>query len=265
LKIKILNTTNQRVDFVLEGVKSGFANIIRRIMIGEVPTMAIEWVDFHKNTSALWDEVLAHRLGLIPLTFDQKFYNLKDECKCEGKGCSQCQVVLVCDAKGPLTVYSGDMKSTDERVKPVFDKIPIVELLDGQELKFEATAQLGFGKDHAKWQAANVGYQNIAKIKLDLKKLNKRDYQKFVESCPARVFDIKNKNKIYIKDSLLCILCMQCVERFPKVVKIEEDKNSFIFHVETVSGLRPEDIIRQSLKILENKLKEFQKDVKKLK
>jgi DNA-directed RNA polymerase subunit D len=263
LDVKILQKSDEKMSFLLKDVTPGFANLLRRIMIGEVPTMAIEWVDFHKNSSVLWDEIIAHRLGLIPLTFDPKFYNLPDECKCEGKGCSQCQVVLSCDRVGPGVVYSIDLVSNDERVKPKYDKIPIVELLEGQELKFEAIAQLGLGKEHAKWQAANVGYQNVPVIKVNEKKLKKNEYKKFVASCPRKVFEIKN-GKI-LTNNLACILCMQCVERFPDVVEVSSDENSFVFKVETVCGLKVDEVIKQAVKVLKKKLEEFQKDLEKLK
>jgi DNA-directed RNA polymerase subunit D len=159
MKIEILEKTDSEIKFSLQNVTPAFANSLRRIMVSEVPTMAIEWVDFKKNSSALPDELLANRLGQIPLTFDRKAYNLPSECKCEGKGCSRCQVELVLKKKGPEMVYSEDLKSKDKDVQPVFGKIPIVELFEGEELQFEATAQLGIGRDHIKWQAAVVGYR----------------------------------------------------------------------------------------------------------
>lgn len=263
MDIKIIDRTDEKINFLLEGVTPEFANLLRRIMIGEVPTMAIEWVDFHKNSSVLWDEIIAHRLGLVPLTFNPKFYNLPDECKCGGKGCSQCQVVLKCDRVGPGIVYSIDLVSNDENVRPKYDNIPIVELLEGQELKFEAIAQLGLGKQHIKWQAANAGYKNVAVIKLNERKLKKNEYKKFVASCPRKVFEIKN-GRILV-NNLACILCMQCVERFPDVVEVSSDENSFIFKVESVCGLKVVEVIRQAIKVLEKKLEEFQKDLEKLK
>ena len=159
MKVDVLSHKGNEMKFSVDGVKPSFASALRRIMIGEVPTMAIEFVDFKKNDSALADEVVANRMGLIPLTFDEKTYNLPSECKCEGKGCSNCQVTLVLKKKGPAMVYSGDMKSTDKGVKPTYDKIPITELFEGQDIEFEAIAQLGRGKDHAKWQGAVVGYK----------------------------------------------------------------------------------------------------------
>jgi len=159
LKVKILKKSNERIEFEVEGLTPGLAGELRRIMLSEIPTMAIEWVDFHKNDSIIWDEIIASRLGLIPLVFNSKLYGMKDECKCDGKGCSRCQVMLALKKKGPCMVYSEDLKSSDKEVKPIYGKIPIVELMDNQELEFEATAELGLGKVHAKWQGAVVGYE----------------------------------------------------------------------------------------------------------
>ncbi|MBU5689683.1 MAG: DNA-directed RNA polymerase subunit D [Candidatus Aenigmatarchaeota archaeon] len=203
MKVKILEKNDHKMKVLIEGIKPAFAGELRRIMVSEVPTMAIEWVDFHANDSVLWDEIVAHRLGLIPLTFDPKFFNFKDECQCEGKGCTRCQVAFALKKTGPCMVYSGDLKTTDDRVKPVFDKIPIVELMEGQELELEAFAELGLGKNHAKWQAAVVGY------------------------------------------------------------KQEDDK--FTFNIESVCGLKAEQIFSQALQVLTEKTNDFIKDVERLK
>ena len=160
MKIEILSQDKQEMKISVKGINYAFANELRRIMTSEVATLAIEWVDFKKNDSAIPDELMANRLGQVPLTFDKKAYNVKESCdNCKGKGCSRCQIELVLKKKGPAVVYSGDLKSKAKDVQPVFDKIPIVELFEGQELQFEAIAQLGKGRNHAKWQAAVVGYK----------------------------------------------------------------------------------------------------------
>ncbi|MCC5994032.1 MAG: DNA-directed RNA polymerase subunit D [Candidatus Aenigmarchaeota archaeon] len=158
IKVEILEKSKERIKFRVEGIGPSFANALRRIMISEIPTMAIEWVDFKKNDSALYDELIAHRLALIPLTFDRRAYKLPEECKEASIKDSQCFAKLKLKKRGPCTVYSGDLESEDESVKPVFDRIPIVELLEGQELELIAYARLGYGKEHIKWQGAIVGY-----------------------------------------------------------------------------------------------------------
>ena len=160
MKVEVLSQDKQAIKISVKDIDYAFANELRRIMISEVPTLAIEWVDFKKNDSAIPDELMANRLGQIPLTFDKKSYNMKETCdNCKGKGCSRCQIELVLKKKGPCVVYSGDLKSKAKDVQPVFEKIPVVELFEGQELQFEAIAQLGTGRKHAKWQAAVVGYK----------------------------------------------------------------------------------------------------------
>lgn len=155
MKVEVIEKSKMEMKFVVEGVKSSFASALRRVMMSEVPTMSIEWVDFKKNDSALNDEIIAGRLGLVPLTFDQDAYELPPK---NGKLTSRHQVKLTLKKKGPAMVYSGDMKSTAKDVKPLYDKIPIVELFENEELQFEAAAQLGAGRDHVKWQGAVVGY-----------------------------------------------------------------------------------------------------------
>ncbi|MEM5801997.1 MAG: DNA-directed RNA polymerase subunit D [Candidatus Aenigmatarchaeota archaeon] len=261
MKIKILQKNDSEIKFLVEGIKPGFASALRRIIISEMPTMAIEWVDFKKNDSIVNDEIIAHRLGLIPLTFDPDAYNLIKECTCKGKGCSKCQVKLTLKKKGPGMVYSGDLKSTAKDVRPIYDKIPIIELFEGEELQLEAIAQLGIGREHVKWQGGIVGYKNKANIIVGKEVESKLEY---LEVCPTNVFDIEN-NKLITARPLDCILCMQCVEASGGKIKVEPIEDSFIFDVESVSGWSAEDLILKSIEILEEKLKTFLKEIKKFK
>jgi DNA-directed RNA polymerases I and III subunit RPAC1 len=68
LRVEFHASTPLDSSFSLVGVDASIANALRRIMIAEVPTVAIENVFFSNNTSVVQDEVLAHRLGLVPLT-----------------------------------------------------------------------------------------------------------------------------------------------------------------------------------------------------
>ena len=151
------------ITFTLSGVDGKLVNTLRRLIISGVPTMAVEKVTFYANRSVLNDEVLAHRLGLVPLKTDLKTYTLPGECTCKGSGCAKCMATLSLDVAGPKTVYSGDMTSTDPTIVPIFDNIPLVKLGEKQKLKFEATAQLGTGRDHIKWQAGLASYENTEK------------------------------------------------------------------------------------------------------
>lgn len=159
MKIKILERGIDEIRFNVSGISIGTANALRRIIISMVPVMAIETVTFYDNSSILADEVLAHRLGLIPLKTDLKTYNFVSECTCKGKGCAKCTAVLTLDVEGPKTVYSKDMKSNDPKIVPVYDMISVVKLAAGQKIKLECNAQLGIGKEHMKWQGGLASYE----------------------------------------------------------------------------------------------------------
>jgi DNA-directed RNA polymerase subunit D len=161
MEIKLVENQDKKnkLIFSLSGVDTAYANTLRRIMGFEVPVMAIEDVEFRKNTSILYDEIIAHRLGLVPLSTDLKSYDLMSECKCKGAGCASCTVKLILKVQGPCTVYASDIKSKDPEIKPLYGKMPIVKLLEGQELEFEATAILGLGKEHSKWCPGLIFYK----------------------------------------------------------------------------------------------------------
>lgn len=87
--------TPSTIEFDLVGVDASIANALRRIMIAEVrltlrlfsvcrpncvhkvPTVAIEEVYVWNNTSIMQDEVLCHRLGLVPLRVDPRSMTFK--------------------------------------------------------------------------------------------------------------------------------------------------------------------------------------------
>ena len=141
--MKLISKKDNKLVFSAE-VGESLANAIRRSAL-EIPILAIDEIEFKKNDSVLYDEVMALRLGLIPLKTEKSF-------------AKNIEVKLKLSAKGPCTVYSGDLKPSDPKTVVVDDKIPITKLLDGKKIKIEAVAMLGQGKEHAKWQPAVVSY-----------------------------------------------------------------------------------------------------------
>jgi DNA-directed RNA polymerase subunit D len=258
MKVNLSGKKGNKLTFVLQGATPAFANALRRIMVSEVPTLAIDSVDFHENDSVLFDEVIAHRVGLLPIAFDPDKFNFRASCKCGGKGCPLCQVVFVVEKKGPGIVYSGDMKSSNKDAKPTSPDFPIVELLEGQDLKLEATAVMGTGKEHAKWQAANTSYQYYPEIVIK----DPKEARKCAKNCPRGVLEMKGE-KLVLADPEKCDLCRQCLEGC-EGIDVKGDPTRFIFKVESISGLKPEYIVSRSAELLEEKAEEFRKELKKL-
>jgi len=140
LKLKIIEQKENRVKFDITGINTQLANALRRTIISGIPVLAVERVKFLENSSVMHDEVLAHRIGLIPLKTD--------------KGTPEIVTLSLDTVKGPGTVYAKDLNPG----LAVYGKIPLVSLDEGQELKFEAEAILGTARDHVKWQAGLASY-----------------------------------------------------------------------------------------------------------
>src|SRR5271157_6094181 len=160
VRAKVLEDTGDTITVQLEGLDRSYANAVRRFCISEVPSMAIDDVVILENSSVLYDEILAHRLGMIPIKTDLERYVLPEKCDCGSPlGCNKCRVLFVLEATGKdkvSTVMSGDLVSEDREVRPTSETIPIVKLAQGQTVKLEAYARLGRGKEHAKWQPCTV-------------------------------------------------------------------------------------------------------------
>ena len=158
--LEVVKKDSQKISVKLKGVPIQYANALRRICLNGVPIFAIDTVDIIENSSVLPDEGLAHRLGLIPITTDLSRFNEPSKCDCNSEsGCSNCKVMLVLDTEESdvtRTVFSNELSSEDDSIKPVWDKISIVQLAPGQRVKIECYARLGRGTDHAKWNSANI-------------------------------------------------------------------------------------------------------------
>jgi len=144
----------------MKGVPLQYANALRRVCLNGVPIFAIDTVDIIENSSVLPDEGLAHRLGLIPIKTDLSRFNEPSKCDCQSEvGCSNCRVMLVLDSGDSdvtRTILSNELSSEDDSIKPISDKIAIVQLTQGQRIKVECYARLGRGTEHAKWNSANI-------------------------------------------------------------------------------------------------------------
>lgn len=160
VSIDVIDSQPSKLRLRLKGIDRAYANAIRRIAISQVPTMAIDDVVILENSSVMFDELVAHRLGLIPLKTDLSRYNLPEDCDCKtALGCPKCRVLLVLDAEATdkvRTVNSEDLVSEDPETKPISGAIPIVKLAPGQKIKLEAYARLGKGSEHAKWQPTSA-------------------------------------------------------------------------------------------------------------
>ena len=253
--MKLISKDKLKCTFLIEGVEYWFVNSLRRMMINEVPVLAIEEVEFKKNDSAMYDEMVALRLGLLPLSTNLKELSLKEKCQCKGAGCSMCQVKFTLKEKGPKMVYSKHIKCKDPGVTSIFPDIPITYLDKGQHIEFEAIAELGIGKEHMKWSPGLAYYQYDPIIKINSAKV--KDIDSVVEICPRNVFE-KKAGKLVVneKNRMNCHLCRACTDLSPGVT-LDLDEDRHLFTVESWGQLSPKDIVLESTNIFEGKLQEL--------
>ncbi len=261
MDVKVLEENEASIRFMLSDVTPAFANAIRRIIISEIPTMAIDDVMIVENTSVMYDEILAHRLGLIPLTTDLDTYVLPEQCDCKSElGCSKCRASLTLEVESQdetIIVYSSELKPQDPNVKPVSDKVPIVKLAPKQKIRLEAYAKLGRGLEHAKWQPVSAcAYKYLPHVTVDPKRAV--EAVECAKWCPKNVFAFEG-NRAVVKNEMNCTLCMECVRHCEKKspVKVEGDDSIFIFYVEPTGSMPIETLVNQASKVLADKAEEL--------
>jgi len=273
LEINVLEKTPIRVQLHIKDIPLHILNSIRRVSIAEVPTMAVDSVVFTINSSVFYDEYIAHRLGLIPLTSEAALekYKPPEECReasDRGLFTEDCFVKLDLEGRNdseigkgkPITLYSRDLKTSDPDVKPVYDSIPIVILGPKQEVRLEAYARLGRGKEHAKWSPVSVAaHKYIADIRIDYSKCKGEECKACVEACPKGVLVFQDNKPVVVEEKIFdCTLCRACIEACPtEAIKLGWRKNEFLLTIESTGALPPKRIILESVRILEEKLQEF--------
>jgi len=242
-----------KLMFLLKNSDEVFANTIRRMIIEEVPTLAVEDLEIKDNSSALYDEMLGLRLGLCPIKTDLKSYNLKDKCKCEGVGCAQCELKITLKVGKKGYVYAGEAQSTDPKCTFVYEKMPLTKLLAKQKVDITMTAVLGKGKDHAKWSSGLAFFKRepivkIGKVNADLLK----------DNCTDGVFEIKGSSVKLNDDKVYESNLLEYYAELDKGITVEESDN-LVFSLESWGQLSPKEMLTKSAEILIEKAEEMEK------
>lgn len=242
MDVEVLGSNNDQLSVVFREAQPTFLNAIRRIIMADIPIPAIEKVYVGENTSVSYDEVLAHRLGMIPMRGGETLVP-PDQCGCGGKGCNLCESVLTLEVEAKednVIVYSGRLKA-DGSVFPANNDIPIAKLNAGQKIVLVAHARLGTGREHAKWQpvsACVIKYEPVISIQsnCDLCGI-------CVERCPRKILRIDEKS---LKATSIwdCSLCKICEEVCPKsAIKISYNDKVSRLTVETTGSRSNEELI----------------------
>lgn len=254
MKCKIIDKGKDWIKIKVSGINYTLANAIRRSSY-EIDIPAIDEIEVYKNDSVLYDEILANRLGLIPLVPSRNIKR-KDECDCKGKGCKNCTLKIKLEAKGKGMVYSNQLQGESEAL---FKDMPIVWLEEDQEIKLIANVTLGKAIDHAKYQAGLVIY-NPCYYLVDFDKnfiLNNDEIKKIIEK-----FNINLEKGVEINEKQYEILDWIKENYNESKIKLKISEEDFLFYIETYSYLNPLEIFIKSLEALEENLNNLKKILK---
>lgn len=288
LDIEIKSLEERDCNFDLKNVDTSIANAFRRIMISEVPSVAAEAVYIYNNTSVLQDEVLAHRIGLVPLQIDPEELiwcesNGDNDENTESKYTDKNTIVLTLDIactrnvnapKGCTdpkilyhnsSVYSRDLKFQPEGnqaeifankpIVPCDDDILICKLRPGQEISLRVHCILGVGADHAKFSpVSTASYRLLPHINL-MKDFTGESAKRLQGCFPEGVIGIDADGKAFVKDARKDTVSREVLryDEFKNDVKLGRIRDHFIFNVESTGAMTPEEIFFKSVRILKSK------------
>ncbi len=277
---------DNKIRIILSDTNAAQVNSLRRAIMADVPKMAITKVRFEQgvtqdnqgevieSVNVLPDEVLAHRLSMIPIpTFLEEFVFPEDDPNNENLpedqwGSPLSQIIYHLSIRGPnsdseevhKTVYAGDLNVLGEtklQIKEEHAKIPLTILSKGQYLELYAYATLGRGKDHAKWcPAAAVTFQPRQKAVLDKPKKANTLFNLNLTSNSGRAIDsklFKNKECTDVNAVLDLERALHQVgpgtgrdADFDNAILLEDIDGEYIFSFESDGALSPEEIFNRA-------------------
>ena len=248
-EVEFIERTDRRARFVARGLTPAFANGIRRAMVADVPTFSIDEVRFVENSSVMFDEMIALRLGLVPLTTPLDDFEIGDT------------VTLALDVEGPGTAYSGDLESADSLVQPADQNIPIIELKENsggdiQRLELEADAVLDTGKSHAKQQGGvSVGYRHLQRVEV----VGDDPDAEFDEQEPTILRGVIEEDGELVPTEEFD---NDLTNRYPgKEVAVHDVPEAFVFHVETDGSFSVEELVTRAVDSIEARAVELEEKV----
>jgi DNA-directed RNA polymerase I and III subunit RPAC1 len=273
LEVHVSSATDEDLQFDLTGVHAAIANALRRIMIAEVESVALETIYLNENTSIIQDEVLCHRLGLVPLRVDPMC--LEHKAADDGPTVRNTLVFSLqvdippSERDEPVDVYSSELKweplgsqgavFAGREPRVVHDDILLLKLKPGTKVQLEAHAVRGKGRVHAKWSpSATATYRTLPEVEF-VEEVEGEEAAKLVELCPMGVFDIEDygrgKQRAVAARPRDCTVCRQCVitEPFASKLRLNKVNDHFLFTVEADGSIPAPAIVKRSVGILKAK------------
>ncbi|XP_040283597.1 DNA-directed RNA polymerases I and III subunit RPAC1 [Bufo bufo] len=288
-RIDVIGMEGDTLEFDMVGIDAAMANAFRRILLAEVPTMAVEKVYVYKNTSIIQDEILAHRLGLIPIRADPRLFEYRNSGDTEGTEIDTLQFELSVrcsrnprsskDSSDPNELYldhkvhtshmkwlpqgnQADLFPETDPPRPVHPDILIAQLRPGQEIYVVMHCVKGIGKDHAKFSpVATASYRLLPEITL-LRPVEGELAERLCRCFSPGVMsvDVVKGKKVARVENARMDTCSREIFRhddLKNLVKIGRVRDHFIFSIESTGILAPDTLLKEAIKVLMGKCRHF--------
>src|SRR5256886_13950475 len=201
----------------------------------------------------------AHRHGLLQIPADEEGTNRREDCPtCHGEGCPNCTIIYSVNKRGPGIVTSGDLEPIGgAKIRTADPRIPIVKVGDGQAMLVYATAVLGNGKDHAKWQSTHgVGYRYYPTLKAGTKTLDALDPA--VPFCESHMQSTATEEEETLELASDCKTCKKFIDQYKvESVKAGNDPTRIVMEFETDGSLSAKAVLVAALDILAKRFSEL--------
>lgn len=260
ISVQKIEETQESLTMRIENVDVSAVNALRRTVISDCPSMAIEWVYIKENTSAMPDEIFSHRLGLIPIeTNPDAFAEIErppeynpEEITNEGNSIKLELTIKNTSAK-TISVYSDNIKFTlntkNAKIKP---GILITKLGPGEEIECKMIAVKGIGRVHAKWMPVSICYYRFLKrVEIKSPEMIPKIEKYFTSGLIKDPVPYVDENTLRMNTDVL--------KDYPDAITVSTADASFIFEIETISE-NPKNILLRSLSVLQQKLSLLKKE-----
>ncbi len=270
MNIRVLEHSNDRLRLLFENVPLPLVNAIRRACFIDVPVMAVDFIEFYDNNTVLYDEILAHRIGLVPLSSLEALekYKRPEECIDAGPDDTECYTMLTLEVstdEEQRIVYSGDLEPTDPSVQPVYKDIPLVVMAPGQRLYLKAYARLGYGKEHAKWMPVTVSahkYLPVIRVKGGLSSSCIDCIASTAPSIAEKLASI-GEGEVEVLDDINTSGIAWCVREKCKddPIDLVYDEKRLILTIESAGQLPAKTILFKAIEAIRGKLERIREEL----
>ena len=265
--VEIVETGVNRIAVAMTGYPVAYGNALRRLALSDVPTMAVDFAYFYDNETSVFDEIIAHRLGLLVLKSDEVLnkYGSPEECKDASENDEHCYAKIFLEAEASpdssgFYVKASDLKFSDPLIKPAYPDTPIVYLAPGQRIHLVAYARLGRGSEHGKWSPASVSVLRYATyVDYDADKVSSECLE-CLSAYPELVDAIQagGKGRIELGLNRPSSALRYCEKTACKgAIEVVYDSSKLYLMVESTGALEPHRIIYEATRCLEGKVEKL--------